>query len=259
MKKIVYFCFGLLAAISLSVAVAQNTQVLLGIGVGNDGTSSEVTDKASGDVLTAGEFNRLIRILRGFILDPAPDGRPRYVIGADGSSGVQNVGGGVLTVDVEGKLGATEYCDGDGGNCKAFEQLGAGGGRGLYVGSLSTKTGATGGGYQGLDALCETSFDSDNGTPLDSSDDTDVSARVCTIFDIIHTKSENIGVLPTTGQHWIFEGPPGDFVPVNDCKGFTANDNGAGVDYYGSVYNFDLDTPAIRPCGSATKVACCSN
>jgi hypothetical protein len=241
MKKIVYFCFGLLAAISLSVAVAQNTQVLLGIGVGNDGTSSEVTDKASGDVLTAGEFNRLIRILRGFILDPDPDGKPRYVIGADGSSGVQNVGGGVLTVDVEGKLGATEYCDGDGGNCKAFADLGS---TISFVGLSARSTGSAGG-YNGGKNLCE---------------NVETGAKVCTVADLTQvlgsgdvnfTDVNNKGLL---GQIRVQQGAPGYIQTLsNDCQGWSSAN--AGV--YSPVLITASEKFLIQDCSKSLEFACC--
>jgi flagellar hook assembly protein FlgD len=61
------------------------------------------------------------------------DAANRLVITDDGRVAIgQNIPDGDLKLDVEGKIGATEYCDQDGGNCKSVVSLG--GGSGAYLG-----------------------------------------------------------------------------------------------------------------------------
>jgi hypothetical protein len=76
--------------------------------------------------------------------------------------------------------------------------------------------------------------------------------KICTFEDILF--SIRSGESLPTEQLWITNGPPGDFVGVNDCAGFTSS----GSSYYGSVWVGDLSRPAIRPCNSPTNFACCN-
>lgn len=255
MKKIPYFVIGCVFSLALVVGFLE----LNAESVGTESTLK--ANYAPGDFLTGQEFTRLVTILKGIGFYPDAGG-PRYVFGRDqfDADDVKGVDGN-LDFDFEGNLGATKYCDGTGQNCKAFAELGAGGGRGHYVGSLPSMDGDDAPlGYADVDAKCDELFNADTSAASVNDD-----ARLCTAFDIMYSLglAAGAGVVAVPGvadgaQYWVAAGPPGYFAGVNDCGAFKYNVASDGSDYYGAVYNTTLGQFSIRPCGAAAKAFCCS-
>lgn len=234
MKKFGYFCFGLVAAIGFTFVVAQtSTSTLFNI----DGKVTPA-QKAAGDLLTAEEFNNIPKFLEGIRLD-ITNGVRQYVIGDLTDKADED-----LALDIEGKLGATEYCNADGTVCKAFDELGA---KVEFVGLSAANTGnATG--YNGAKAFCNT---------------VSVGSHVCTVAEMTQVLADGAinfasGQTPdysgSLGQVRVQQGAPGYVQTLsNDCQGWTSASSGG----YSPVLITASKKFLIQDCSKNLEFACC--
>jgi len=111
-----------------------------------------------------------------------------------------------------------------------------------YTGNLN---GAANVGYDDANALCAATIP---------------GSHICTASEILETIKCNRASLPTSGQAWISNGPPGYTARANDCTGWTSTSPAAdGSTVYGAIWAFDANGGVgwVTTCNMSLKFACC--
>lgn len=75
---------------------------------------SSISEKVVGDTVDHSEFNSIVEVLKGFFNE-----------NSGSSVGIGSTPTSALKLDVDGKVGATEYCNEDGTVCTASDSIGA--------------------------------------------------------------------------------------------------------------------------------------
>ncbi|MCF7846862.1 MAG: hypothetical protein K9M51_02305 [Candidatus Gracilibacteria bacterium] len=255
--------------------------------------NSSSAEKQEGDRFNVTDFNTIFHILKNVIFYSTENILAFNTNGQKFGFGTATVSGD-LTVDVAGKIGATQYCDADGNDCILPADMGGVGG--VFVGATSATTdgsmvsgGSTG--YAAANALCAADFSGSHicsvGEIASSISDltltaTIVSAGVCpgtgytfypnTLGDTNDDGDGDVGefcvLTGWTGEAWISGGPSkygATTVHVDDCEGWTYD---SGANHTGNFWNFDYGTVGSTPpqnggvggvttCNSQLKIACC--
>ncbi|MBT3349238.1 hypothetical protein HN954_02245 [bacterium] len=205
--------------------------------------------KEVGDRFNVSDFNTIFNILKNLIFYSSSN-----VLYFDNSNTVgfgDSSPDGTLKVDIEGKVGATEYCDEDGANCTAAADLG-GGGVGTFVGKTTATTDgsvSSGGftGYAAANDMCNTEY---SGSHLCSTDEI-----MGTIFS-----SDLSSFSDWTGTSWVNTGASKyalTTVHVDDCQGWEYGDT---TTHRGNFWSFNTSTGGVggvTACNLALSLACC--
>ena len=141
-----------------------------------------------------------------------------------------------LKLDVDGAVGATEYCDENGENCVESGGLEGGeGGSKKYVGATTVSYNAVGiGGYDGGDAKCVVKFG--------------VGARMCAGADFANGRPTTTGWYNSFyADNWWSEHH------YSDCAGWTS----PHATYLGARWDANLNKPATNSCTTPIPILCC--
>ncbi len=113
-----------------------------------------------------------------------------------------------------------------------------------YIGQTTGTYNGARGGYDDANALCDTEFP---------------GSHICTTQEILETIKCNKVSLPTTGQSWISNGPPGYTARANDCVGWTSTSPSGATTVYGAIWAWDANGGVgwVTTCNMSLKFACC--
>jgi len=146
-----------------------------------------------------------------------------------------------LTADGDLWVGRHGWFEGDldAGGC--FGPVYVGQTAATYTGNLN---GAANVGYDDANALCAAAF---------------AGSHICTTQEILETIKCNRASLPTSGQAWVSNGPPGYTARANDCTGWTSTSPSGGATVYGAIWAFDANGGVgwVTTCNMSLKFACC--